>query len=292
MMTALDLAEFDRLTGGRMGVVDVPCPACGPDRRSPANQSRETLRVWRTAPAFATFNCARCKIHGHARDGAVRPPERFRLDAIRAEVAARDRASEAERIGLALRKWAEAVDPAGTVGETYLAARGLRAGDAACHALRFHPRLRYDHAWKPGLIALFRHVVTDQPVAIHRIFVDHDGRKLGRRMYGPTKDAAVKLTPDEEVTGGLTVCEGIETGLAILDAGWRPIWALGSAGAIERLPILPGIDALSIFADADDAGMAAARACGRRWADAGRGAQIFKPPTAGADWNDICVRAA
>jgi putative DNA primase/helicase len=96
----------------------------------------------------------------------------------------------------------------------------------------------------------------------------------------------VRLMPDEEVTGGLGIAEGIETALSVMQGfGWRPVWAATSAGMIRSLPVLPGIEALTIFADADGAGMAAATACAARWKDAGAEARIVAAP-AGQDFND------
>ena len=75
-------------------------------------------------------------------------------------------------------------------------------------------------------------------------------------------------------------------------AGWSPVWAACSAGGIARFPVLPGVEALTIFADNDDggAGTRAAEACARRWAEAGREARIFAPP-AGSDFHDAAGAA-
>jgi hypothetical protein len=56
------------------------------------------------------------------------------------------------------------------------------------------------------------------------------------------------------------------------DLGFRPVWALGSAGAIGSFPLLSGIDALTILAEMDDRGAnaRAVRTCGDRWAAADR----------------------
>ena len=62
----------------------------------------------------------------------------------------------------------------------------------------------------------------------------------------------------------------------MLLSGW-PVWAATSAGAIARLPVLAGIDALTIFADADQAGRQAAKACADRWAAHGRNVRIVAP---------------
>jgi hypothetical protein len=52
---SLTFRAISRLAGHRLGVADVPCPSCGPDRRSPANQRRKVLRVWRVSPTFVTY---------------------------------------------------------------------------------------------------------------------------------------------------------------------------------------------------------------------------------------------
>ena len=88
--------------------------------------------------------------------------------------------------------------------------------------------------------------------------------------------------------GRLGVCEGIETGLSIYQNNWHPIWALGSAGAIERFPVLPGVEALTVFADNDvsEAGTTAAFRCKRNWLAAGCDVDIKVPRTVGHDWLD------
>ena len=73
---------------------------------------------------------------------------------------------------------------------------------------------------------------------------------------------------------GLGICEGVEDALAILLNGWAPVWAATSAGAIERFPVLPGIESSTVFMDEDAAGIEAAEACAERWALAGREALI------------------
>jgi len=107
-------------------------------------------------------------------------------------------------------------------------------------------------------------------------------------MMGRAKDAVIKLTDDADVTLGLGVAEGVENALTLAAYGWWPIWAAGSAGSIRNLPVLDGIEALTIFADVDDGGvgLTAARECAARWSHAGKLVEIQKPP-AGTDWNDF-----
>jgi hypothetical protein len=286
MTGAITFAEIDGLTGYSCGIFDVACPECGPARKSSANRKRKTLRIWRKEPEYATFDCERCGVKGWARsDGAsVRAPHPHRIRPVPVLAEAQ---SEKDRVRSALAIWDEAVDPTRTVVETYLASRGLQAGEAAVPTIRFHPALRCEGAIVPAMVALFRDIATDAPCGIHRTFLDGEGRKIDRRMLGRTKDAAIKLDAEETVTEGIGIAKGIETSLAVIGMGWRPVWALGSANAIARFPVLAGLESLTIFADHDDVGIKAARTCGRRWADAGLDARVLRPPAAGADWNDM-----
>jgi hypothetical protein len=130
-------------------------------------------------------------------------------------------------------------------------------------------------------------------VAVHRTALTPQGGKIGRKMLGPVAGAAIKLDADADVTTGLHLGEGIETCLAARQLGFKPTWALGSAGAIAAFPLLSGIECLSLLAETDDGG-ANARAieqCGNRWADAGREVIVIDPRCAG-DVNDALRAAA
>ena len=81
---------------------------------------------------------------------------------------------------------------------------------------------------------------------------------------------------------GLAVCEGTETGIALLMRDLAPVWALGGAGNLGNFPVLGGIEALTIAADPDEPGQRAARAVAARWRAAGREAVTIAPPT--GDW--------
>ena len=138
------------------------------------------------------------------------------------------------------------------------------------------------------MLALMTSPEANEPVGAHVTYLCPDGTgkaegQRGKIMLGSV--GVVRLVPDEDVGTGLGLAEGIETALAIMQrTGWRPIWAATSAGAIARFPVLPGIEALTVFADADAAGLAAARACAARWAAAGRDARLLRPPA--GDWDD------
>lgn len=194
--------------------------------------------------------------------------------------------------GYARAIWGETVSASGTVVEAYLTGRGLALPPRHDETLRFHPACAFKGECIPAMVALFRDVVTDEPCGVHRTALLPDGsdrdRKRGKAMLGRTRGAAIKLCPDDEVTMGLGLAEGVETGLRLMALGWRPIWAAGSTSGMAPFPPLPGINELTIFADADSngAGLKAARECGRRWFDAGRRATIRMPRVVGADWGD------
>ena len=103
----------------------------------------------------------------------------------------------------------------------------------------------------------------------------------------------VKLTSDAEVTGGLHIAEGVETGLALLGMGFAPLWATLSANAMAIFPVLAGVEALTIFADNDNSGTGeqAARECAARWREAGREVRVFMAPQVGADFADWSASA-
>jgi putative DNA primase/helicase len=181
------------------------------------------------------------------------------------------------KIAAAMRVWSEGVDPAGTPVETYLQSRRLEL-DVTGDVLRWHPRLR-------AMIALFRNIVTNEPQAISRTFLDHQARKTGRKFMGPVGGAAIKLDADEDVLGGLHIGEGVETCMSARQVGLRPSWALGSASALAAFPVLRGVECLSLLREHDDANRAAADSCAGRWAAAGR--EVYNiQPIGGGDLND------
>jgi hypothetical protein len=138
------------------------------------------------------------------------------------------------------------------------------------------------------MLALMTNPITSEPCGVHRTFLAADGagKAAGNAKMMLGHAGVIRLVPDDEVTSGLGVTEGIETALAVMQkAQWRPVWACGSAGAVRTFPVLLGIQCVTIFADADDrgAGLAAARACAERWEKAGREAGIWTPRP-GQDW--------
>jgi putative DNA primase/helicase len=197
------------------------------------------------------------------------------------------------------RLWRESVDPRGSLAERYLNGRGLALDDdLAMRVLRFHGHCPFgkdmagETLFVPALVVAFRPIRNDDeskpPRAVHRVGLNPDGSKRGKMMLGSVAGCAIKIDADDMVEQGLGICEGCETALKIRATGWRPVWAMGSAGAIAKFEPLPGIEALTIFADhdANGVGLAAAQQCAQVWQAAGREVFIRTPRNVGADWLD------
>ena len=192
--------------------------------------------------------------------------------------------------------WDGAMPGPGSPIEHWLCVRGIDPGalDLDRLPLRWSPRCPLGTSTAPAMIAIMTNSVGGTACGIHRTFLLPDGSgkasvERPRMMLGTA--GIVRLSPDEDVTLGLGICEGIETGLSLMAAGWRPIWACGSLDALRRFPLLSGIEALTIFADPKPHEIAGARACADRWAEAGREAIVRIPRTKG-DWNDVLQQAA
>lgn len=139
---------------------------------------------------------------------------------------------------------------------------------------------------------------TDHPVALHRIALTPDAKKIGKGMaLGPTGGCVIRLWPDEAVEQGLVIGEGLETTLAaairIEHRGTllQPAWAAGSSSTLESFPVLDGIESLTIIVDNDASGTGqrAAEACAERWKNAGRQVIRLVPNKPGTDFADIAM---
>jgi putative DNA primase/helicase len=207
-----------------------------------------------------------------------------------AQPAASRAPSQSSTLDLARRLWREALpaDAPGSLAPIYLAGRGLMLEPGA--PIRFHPDCpRGAERW-PAMLALMTDPATGDPCGVHRTFLARNGSgkapgELPAKMMAG-RAGVVRLVPDTGVTMGLGIAEGVETSLSVMQGfGWRPVWAATSAGMIRTFPVLPGIEALTVFADADGAGMEAAKACAARWREAGRETCVLAPPA--GDFNDL-----
>ena len=99
------------------------------------------------------------------------------------------------------RIWAESVDPRGSIVEQYLRSRSLAVPQGtAGSVIRFHAALRYEGDTRPGMVCLYRDIITDEPCGIHRTFLDADGSKLGRKMLGRDGNSALCAAAGDPAT--------------------------------------------------------------------------------------------
>ena len=171
--------------------------------------------------------------------------------------------------GSGRRIWEAAGSITGTLGERYLRARAITA--PLPKTLRFAPQNWYE----PGieLPAMIARVEGSPGFGIHRTFLDPQSHEKAavespKKMLGPCGGGAVRLS---EGTGALVVCEGIETGLAVLSMRQdRPtVWAALSANNLSKLVLPEPPQSLEIVVDNDEAGRKSANALATRAQAAG-----------------------
>ena len=177
-----------------------------------------------------------------------------------------------------------------TTAARYLLSRGLDV--PATTNLLFHPDLTH---WKTkrGIEAMIG-VVRDANggvTGLHRTYLEEtDGAfKKTRMMLGSVAGGAVRLgvIGDKGVIG---LCEGIETGLAVMSACPElPVWAALSTKGLEQIVLPAQVRSVVLLADNDasGAGMRAVMKTARRMHAQGRRVWIAEPPTEGTDFNDL-----
>jgi hypothetical protein len=271
------LSELTRLCGKRLGVADVACPACGPPRLSAANQRRKVLRLWRVSPTFTSYRCARCDIHGFAREGGASAPDPAALTKAKAD--AQRFAAEIAEAKRRKARWiySRGKPISGTPAERYLESRGY-GGPLAATARYLPARASFLHAmaWpfglpseiEPGEISVRPEAI--QAVHITRLGPDGSGKagtNTDKMMLGTPRGSPIALAPIGDALG-LAITEGIEDGLSIHEATGLGVWAAGSASFLPPLGgVIPSyVDFVTIVADPDADGRRFASEPGQRLA--------------------------
>jgi putative DNA primase/helicase len=214
-----------------------------------------------------------------------------------------DRTDDKQRIAFAQRIWRECREPKGTAVERYLHVRGFsgelpsreladgHARLAIPASLRFHPRLKHPTGlYLPAMVAAIENL-EGQIVGIHRTFLKPDGTGKAdvapsKMILGCVKGCAVHLTaPAPE----LVLCEGIEDGLAILQATGRRVWATLSCSILAEVHLPTFVIDVIIAADNDGPGLKAARDAVARFKREGKRVQIVLPGGGLKDFNDRLV---
>jgi hypothetical protein len=207
---------------------------------------------------------------------------------------------DSDRTDRALSIWSVSRPLRGTPALVYLQSRGIslqKLPEGIGEALRWHPSCPWEGGRHGAMVPLMTDAITGEPRAIHRTAITSQGQKAGKKMLGPSGGCVVRLWPDETVTTGIVLGEGIETTLAAATrlnqkgTALIPAWAACSAGAMAKFPVLPGIETLTLLVDNDasGAGQRAAMECSGRWTMADREVIRLIPDHPGEDFNDVVI---
>jgi hypothetical protein len=278
-----------RLPHEHPGKHRLPCPQCEKGRSDDALEVTVTPRRW------TFWKCYRCGLEGRAPldEGAHhhREPRHLRLEAPPETPRPNELTAGAKRL-LAGCKPITKSSPAAD----YLAIRGCTTPD---NDVLWHPALRHRSGHiGPAIVAIVTDIVTGERINLHRTWIKPDGAGKAEiekprlllkhhRAHG----GVIRLFPDEAVTTGLCIAEGLETTLSAAH-GFTPAWATLDAGNLATFPVLDGIECLTVAVDHDRAGLAAFNTVAARWLAAGREVRQWLPPDYGADINDWAGAAA
>jgi Toprim domain len=240
----LDLEAIRAMTGGQIGITDIPCRLCGPSRSSPHNRTRKVMRVWDDCE-FVTYSCVRCGTSGYAKAKGLVAAVKHLHPA--------DAKHDTGKIELARRLWSRSIPQSGTPAESYLRSRDCWIES---ENIRYLPP---QGCYGPTMIARFG---NGNLTGVHLTRLAPDGKgKAGTEkdkiMIGPSKGQPIILHDNPESLE-LLVTEGIEDAASLAIAtGWTT-WAAASATRIPHVVAkATSFDRVLIAVDADFAGQRA-----------------------------------
>lgn len=183
--------------------------------------------------------------------------------------------------------WHRANAVAGTTGEEYLRFRGIIPP--------YPPDIRFlalpcDNLGLLPCLVLAVRDVDGEVTGIQRIFLAHDGQgkaaiETPKRSLGKVKGGAIRLG-DLDGANTLTVCEGPEDGLSLLEMLGGPVWVAAGTTFLPAMQFPPGVRSVLIGADNDPAGQVAAEKAAHAFTDRGLTVRIIRPIAGAKDFND------
>jgi len=242
------------------------------------------------------FHCFGCGVSGDVLDFVQRVygvtlPEAARMlgtgDVPRVELSPVAPADSLDRTAEARAIWEKAVQAAGTLAETYLAARGILPPFPS--DVGFAQLSLGSLAAMPCLVAAVRNVGGDV-TGVQRVFLAADGRGKAdlakpKLSLGVVKRGAIRLG-DLDGSGRLTVCEGPEDGLSLLAMLGGSVWVAAGASFLPAMQFPPGVHSIVIGADNDSAGREGADKAAHAFAARGLTVRIIRPLEGFKDFND------
>jgi putative DNA primase/helicase len=114
----------------------------------------------------------------------------------------------------------EAKPLTGTLAQTYFDSRDLWCVARDIPDIRFHPACPRAGGEQPAIVIAMRSIQSHAVTAVQRIFLTRGARKDGKgMMLGTASGAAMQLQSRGPT---LNICEGLETGLAIIAQDHAP----------------------------------------------------------------------
>lgn len=242
------------------------------------------------------FHCFGCGAQGDVLDYVMRlhgtgMVEAARLlsggDLPKVDLPALPASIRTSRTGEAQSIWERAIPAAGTLAESYLASRAITC--PLPPDIRFS-RLPYGKSDPlPCLVAAVRDAAGTL-IGLQRIYLRSDGRGKAdlpkpKLSLGKVAGGAIRLGDlDESAT--VTVCEGPEDGLSLLEMTGGPIWVSAGASMLPAMQFPGDVRRVVIAADNDEAGIAAANKAARAFSGRGLTVRIIRPLPGFKDYND------
>ncbi len=242
------------------------------------------------------FQCFGCGAQGDVLDFVARLYGLGMVEAARVlcandlpmvELPALPPADRGNRTSEALAIWEKAIPAAGTLAQAYLEARGINP--PLPHDIRFS-RLPYGNSSPlPCLVAAVRNV-TGAITGLQRIYLRSDGRgkadlPKAKLSLGKVAGGAIRLG-DLDASGMVTVCEGPEDGLSLLEMLGGTIWVAAGASMLPAMQFPPQVRSIVIGADNDSAGAMAADKAAKAFTSRGLAVRIIRPLEGFKDFND------
>jgi putative DNA primase/helicase len=188
----------------------------------------------------------------------------------------------------ALTLWRQAEPVRGTLGESYLRARGINI--ELIPTIRFLRNVEYlPRIHFPALAAAVQGP-DRRIIAVQLTFLGAEGRGKARVAYprktiGALGRGAVRLGPAGDVLG---IAEGLETALAAMQLHGVPAWACLGACRMSNVAIPAEVQRVIIFGDRDGPGHEAAIKAAQRLRLSVNVSVRF-PPEGCGDWNDALL---
>lgn len=281
-----DLQEIATLLNAKKAGADTwygDCPACGYKGSLAITERDDTALFYCHACCDSRTVFAAVRGLGLVKQARpALPPMKLQLMRRGRDHAKRSEAAYARKL------WDDAAPLVGSPVETYLRGRGITV--TLPNSLRYLPNARHGPSgrWFPCLLAAVTVWPGHEVVAVHRTFLSHDGQGKAdvtpaKMSLGPVRGGAVRLSPVHGDT--LAICEGLETGLSLMQLFDLPVWACLSTGGMQTIMLPDVLKRVIIAADHDEPGLAAADAAKDRLQRLGVGCEVevITPPLTGSE---------